>query len=248
MKKALNILLLHLFLLVGAAYGQDFSFEMYFEDALGNKDTLTFGYDVNATDGIDISFNEEDISSQPWGNSFEARTSNYNYDVGPFHTANYAFYTLKQIQYKNCGISNNLISSIHLYKPNYPVTISWDSTLFYNPCRINSLVTGWGPGGWFDASWAGDENVHLLRENDTVQVNEPFHHNVSIQGDTTDIFYITIANENQVFVGINEYEIQNGKTLIKIVDLLGRETEDQPNIPLIYIYSDGTTEKVYRVE
>lgn len=36
--------------------------------------------------------------------------------------------------------------------------------------------------------------------------------------------------------------------LVKIVDYLGRETEFKPNTPLIYIYSDGTTEKVFSVE
>jgi len=36
--------------------------------------------------------------------------------------------------------------------------------------------------------------------------------------------------------------------VIKIVDYLGRETEFRPNTPLIYIYSDGTAEKVFRVE
>lgn len=40
----------------------------------------------------------------------------------------------------------------------------------------------------------------------------------------------------------------NNKHLIKIVDLMGRETEDKPNSLLIYIYSDGTTEKVFRVD
>ena len=34
---------------------------------------------------------------------------------------------------------------------------------------------------------------------------------------------------------------------ISVVDSMGRETEDRPNTPVIYIYSDGTTEKVFRV-
>lgn len=38
------------------------------------------------------------------------------------------------------------------------------------------------------------------------------------------------------------------KQLIKIVDLLGREALDTSNTPLIYIYSDGTTKKVIRIE
>lgn len=39
-------------------------------------------------------------------------------------------------------------------------------------------------------------------------------------------------------------EIDNGKSkkLLKVVDLLGRETTIKPNIPLIYIYEDGSHE------
>jgi hypothetical protein len=44
-------------------------------------------------------------------------------------------------------------------------------------------------------------------------------------------------------------ELYSGEIeLLKIVDLMGRETEDKPNTLLIYIYSDGTAEKVFRVE
>lgn len=49
--------------------------------------------------------------------------------------------------------------------------------------------------------------------------------------------------------GLNE--LSSGtqvKELIRIVDFLGRETQDVPNTPLIYIYSDGTIERVYRME
>jgi hypothetical protein len=47
--------------------------------------------------------------------------------------------------------------------------------------------------------------------------------------------------------GIEEVP-QVKKELIKIVDLTGRETDDKSNTLLIYIYSDGTMEKVFRVE
>lgn len=40
----------------------------------------------------------------------------------------------------------------------------------------------------------------------------------------------------------------NEKVLEKIVDLMGRETEYKPNTLLFYVYSDGSTEKVFRVE
>lgn len=48
-------------------------------------------------------------------------------------------------------------------------------------------------------------------------------------------------------LGIKE-KTSDEKSIIKIVDSMGRETEDKPNTLLIYIYSDGTTEKVFRVE
>ena len=44
-------------------------------------------------------------------------------------------------------------------------------------------------------------------------------------------------------------ELENGPVeLVKIVDFLGRETPFKPNTALIYIYSDGTTERVFKLE
>jgi len=43
-------------------------------------------------------------------------------------------------------------------------------------------------------------------------------------------------------------ELTTSKTLIQILDLMGRETTFKPNTPLIYVYDDGSTEKVFSVE
>jgi len=43
-------------------------------------------------------------------------------------------------------------------------------------------------------------------------------------------------------------ELKQEKTLVKIVDALGRETNFQPNQLLIYWYSDGTTQKVFEAQ
>lgn len=48
-------------------------------------------------------------------------------------------------------------------------------------------------------------------------------------------------------VGLDEIN-KPTKQLIRVTDLMGRDTEDKPNTLLIYVYSDGTTEKVYRFE
>ncbi len=48
-------------------------------------------------------------------------------------------------------------------------------------------------------------------------------------------------------IGLKEL-FNSKKDLVKVVDLLGRESPDIPNTTLIYIYSDGTTEKIYRMK
>lgn len=48
-------------------------------------------------------------------------------------------------------------------------------------------------------------------------------------------------------LGIQELSNSEVK-LQKIVDLMGRETEFKPNTPLIFIYEDGTTERILKLE
>ena len=43
-------------------------------------------------------------------------------------------------------------------------------------------------------------------------------------------------------------ELTTSKNLIQILDLMGRETSFKPNTPLIYVYDDGTTEKVFTID
>jgi len=60
-------------------------------------------------------------------------------------------------------------------------------------------------------------------------------------------FSIDCNNACSSIVGIEEL-VEAPKELIKITDLMGRETEYKPNTVLIYVYSDGTTEKIFKVE
>ena len=49
------------------------------------------------------------------------------------------------------------------------------------------------------------------------------------------------------FTGVNEISKPKTKKLLRIVNLLGQEVECTPNTVLIYMYSDGTSEKVFNV-
>jgi hypothetical protein len=49
---------------------QEYSFPLYFEDAVGNKDTLNFGFDQSASFGVDENLGEANIIGQPYDSTF----------------------------------------------------------------------------------------------------------------------------------------------------------------------------------
>ena len=55
--------------------------------------------------------------------------------------------------------------------------------------------------------------------------------------------YVSLRTSNPMFTSIYEASNISSRKLIKIVDLLGRETIEKKNGPLFYIYDDGTVEK-----
>jgi hypothetical protein len=75
----------------------------------------------------------------------------------------------------------------------------------------------------------------------TVGVNGMIDYGVFI-----DHFVVT-ETEEPLSTGVNELNTNN-KQLVKIVDILGRESKAIKNTPLFYIYSDGTVEKKLIIE
>jgi hypothetical protein len=59
--------------------------------------------------------------------------------------------------------------------------------------------------------------------------------------------FILVETEEPLTTGVNEVS-QQEKKLLKIVDILGRESKAIKNTPLFYIYSDGTVVKKVFVE
>jgi hypothetical protein len=57
--------------------------------------------------------------------------------------------------------------------------------------------------------------------------------------------YENVGVDQNVFLDIDEAIFNNKPSLVKIVDVLGRETTVKPNTVLFYIYSDGSVEKKY---
>ena len=58
--------------------------------------------------------------------------------------------------------------------------------------------------------------------------------------DTSDCYVIDLADLPEL--------LSTEKQLVKVIDLLGRETIPQKNKVLIYIFSDGTSRRIFEAE
>ena len=65
-------------------------------------------------------------------------------------------------------------------------------------------------------------------------------------------WYYESSFNQEIVVGedptLDLLEINTSREIVQILDLLGRETKYKPNKTLIFVYDDGSTEKVFTVE
>ncbi len=184
---------------------------MFFKDAMGNRDTLTLGYDTAATKLIDAAFGEVNIIGVPLDTAFDVRvTDEWETMNGAGHGQG-TFHTKKQISYMKCGTPSNL-QSIDIYTKHWPVTATWNKTIFNDSCRNGSLITGITPGGWWDVGNPSDLFRAIFLEKDSVI----FTSNCFSQGfyqatsyinnsqDTIPVFWQIFADSTLILNSINE--------------------------------------------
>ncbi|MGM0566134.1 MAG: T9SS type A sorting domain-containing protein [Bacteroidota bacterium] len=202
-------------ILVQISCGQEFSFQMYFEDADGQLDTLTFGYDAGATDTIDPAFGEEDISNLDFSSNFEVRISDFTYpDFELFLPGPAAFQTKRQIKEKDCESEDfPLVSAINLSQVTYPIKVYWEHSLFEATCLQQSLITDWHPGGWFDAVHGGEQGPFYLDSQDTVEFTHTTHQMITANNDTTDVLFFTLASVDNFITEIENIKRPKIKAL-----------------------------------
>jgi hypothetical protein len=82
------------------------------------------------------------------------------------------------------------------------------------------------------------DSVHIMLQNSDLNCNTA--------NSICNLFYID-ALEFSNTTTIKEIQNSN-KTLLKIIDILGRTTKDATNTPLFYIFDDGTVEKKIIIE
>jgi hypothetical protein len=165
MKKLLTITII--LCLLSAAQGQSFSFQLFFADAQGNRDTIILGTDDLATDTIDTALGEVNIIGLPIDSGLDIRITdewrnrNWNQIPGTFHTK-------KQLIGNCANPSPYPIQVIDIHTKHWPVTMTWDSSLFKDVCNDGSLVTSINPGGWWDTGSPSNLGRQFLSENNSV--------------------------------------------------------------------------------
>lgn len=60
--------------------------------------------------------------------------------------------------------------------------------------------------------------------------------------------YCSCTNDCSGSINLDELSQIQDRELVKILDLSGREVEIRPNAVLIYVYSDGTVERMLLIE
>lgn len=123
------------------------------------------------------------------------------------------------------GSSNNTVDPGAAYNCEVGAPLTWtiDPT-GYVPMGLNTFLV----------DYTGSTTVHQVDNISMAQPIDPY-------------MIVTVTYGEQGGIGIDEL---NGEavTLVKITDLMGRETVFAPNTPLIYIYSDGSVQRVFEVE
>ncbi|MCB0434441.1 MAG: T9SS type A sorting domain-containing protein, partial [Mangrovimonas sp.] len=222
--KMKKILVIVCFSFCSYSFGQEFSFELFFEDSEGNQDSIVLGYDQNATDDIDSAFGEDNIISVPYNSGLDVRVTDEQKALTNFPNPIPATYHTKtQIIQKNCPTSFSVLA-IDIVTENWPVTITWNSTLFNDICRNGSVFTSINPGGWWDTGSpsefeCGFYRVILLNENQTVFCDNtdypefPTNDNYSYLTDdnkAVSVFWFTFGNED-ILLNIEDHVLSNVK-------------------------------------
>lgn len=231
---------------------QQFSFDIYLSDSNGNSDTITLGYDANATDSIDLQFSEVNIVNNPWDSIFDARISPLSQYVGPINNFTPPFQSKKQILKYNPQPPFNPLSIqystpvfIEVYsRIGRPFSLHWNKMLFADSSRLHSglyFINGINlPRYVVDNdslifyNWYSD-NSYYLKNNDTIWLlgfSFFSYSEVSIndnsQLQTDQIIAYPNPTRGIIYVAFNDKPQKN--ITVQIFDITGRFIRDAQDI------------------
>lgn len=189
---------------------QEFEFPLYFEDTFGEKDTVFFGYDMNATVGIDEDFGEVNIKGNPLV-GLDVRIIDYDYsniycwiydnvDASSFHTK-------KQITNGSCALPNFPALAMIIDKNRFPIKVFWDKDIFSDACIDGPFLTDWHPGGWFDAPCDNTQELVFMGVMDSIVFETTSMGLVTVENDTVNYIFFNLQSSTSPVKEI--YEAQD---------------------------------------
>lgn len=156
--------------------------------------------------------------------------------VDIYHSGHYLTHPTEYnvIDWKITDTQGNIIAQESLvdanrfaFQPNIPLT----DTLNVSAHLVNDSATYEG----------NPVNCLIL---DQLYWKEDYYPTGTLYGRWTFVHENVGVDQNDV-LGINDFDFNAKPSLMRIVDVLGRETAVKPNTILFYIYSDGSVEKKY---
>ena len=140
-----------IFLVPILLYGQktaQWETKFYFEDAAGNRDTITVGYDLDANNTYNPDFGELDIRDVLWDSVFEVRAGHREAGVIPDVILSKKIIGRNRWEFPdyNCFYGGGVIR-IFVKVKYLPLTITWDSTYFNNECHGGDYLA---PHAYYD--------------------------------------------------------------------------------------------------
>ncbi len=141
----------------------EFLMPLWFEDAVGNKDTIWVGGDEAASSVqlLDTQFGEEEITV-PFDHIFEVRAVNWD-GASPWG-GGYVFSKtiISDKEGSLCHVFGGI--GIFIHAQFWPVKVTWDSVLLHSnpaPCNYNTILTP-NKSVWTIPNWYEAENIYCM--------------------------------------------------------------------------------------
>ena len=206
---------------------------------------------VNSQTKVDFYTNYGDFTVELYDSLVPITTSNFInlvssgfYDGALFHRV----------------ISNFMIQGGDVSPPPPPITDEFDSTLSNIQKTISMANSGPNTGtcqffiNLFDNTYLDFDKPPFTSKHPVFGITTSGFNIVEDIGDVqtnfNDVPYIDVImdsvriSDNQTYT--NFFSDNYNSKLLKIVDILGKETYPHPNMPLFYIYENGRVEKIIR--
>lgn len=138
--------------LFAIANAQEFSaYITFYRTGMYPIDTITIGYDANATDTLDAQFGEVNIYSTPRDTGIDVRIGNiWNRQNIQEFSLQSPFQTKKQIVPNRCGTNTASIIELNIVSNKWPVGVNWTKKEFLDSCRNGTSLTNMHPLHWWN--------------------------------------------------------------------------------------------------